>query len=215
MPRSPNATDDEILTFTNQLIAKHDISGVTVDMVAARAGVSKATIYRRWPSRNALILDAITIMHRPGAKPSTGSVRGDLSILLKELLQFLNRRNGGKVFMAFLNEAIRNPKLAEANQKITTEVRAAYVEAMAQAIARGELPADIDVELMIDFLISPFLYRRLTRTARSRLAISRGSSTPCFGPSPSCRHSIPATDDRRWNASRIKRYGIVQISVRS
>src|SRR5690606_6169555 len=110
-------------------------------MVAAKAGVSKATIYRRWPSRNALILDAITIMHRPGAKPNTGSVRGDLSILLKELAQFLNRRNGGKVFMAFLNESIRNPKLAEANQKITSEVRAAYVEAITQATARGELPA--------------------------------------------------------------------------
>jgi AcrR family transcriptional regulator len=166
LPRSPNASDDEILTFTNQLIAKHDISGVTVDMVAAKAGVSKATIYRRWPSRNALILDAITIMHRPGAKPNTGSIRGDLSILLKELLQFLNRRNGGKVFMAFLNEAIRNPKLAEANQKITTEVRAAYVEAITQAIARGELAADVDVELMIDFLISPFIYRRLTGNSK-------------------------------------------------
>jgi AcrR family transcriptional regulator len=164
LPRSPNASDDEILTFTNQLIAKHDISGVTVDMVAAKAGVSKATIYRRWPSRNALILDAITIMHRPGAKPNTGSVRGDLIILLRELVQFLNRRNGGKVFMAFLNEAIRNPKPAEANRKITTEVRASYVDAIQQGIDRGELRTDTDIELMIDLLISPFIFRRWTGT---------------------------------------------------
>jgi AcrR family transcriptional regulator len=174
LPRSPNASDDEILAFTNQLIAKHDISGVTVDMVAARAGVSKATIYRHWPSRNALILDAITIMHRPGAKPNTGSIGGDLSILLNELVQFLNRRNGGKVFMAFLNEAIRNPKLAEANHKITSEVRAAYVEAIMQAVARGELRAGIDVDLMIDLLIAPFIYRRLTRNRK----IDAGDVTP-------------------------------------
>jgi AcrR family transcriptional regulator len=166
LPRSPNASDDEILTFTNQLIAKHDISGVTVDMVATKAGVSKATIYRRWASRHALILDAITIMHRPGAKPNTGSIRGDLEILLTELLQFLNRRNGGKVFMAFLNEAIRNPKVAQANEKITAEVRASYVEAVTQAIARGELAAGTDVELMIDMLISPFIYRRWTGNAK-------------------------------------------------
>lgn len=166
MPRSPNASDDEILTFTNQLIAKHDISGVTVDMVATKAGVSKATIYRRWASRHALILDAITIMHRPGAKPNTGSIRGDLEILLTELLQFLNRRNGGKVFMAFLNEAIRNPKIAQANEKITAEVRESYVEAVTQAIARGELEAGTDVELMIDMLIAPFIYRRWTGNAK-------------------------------------------------
>lgn len=162
MPRRPNASDDEILDFTNQLIAKHDISGVTVDMVAAQAGVSKATIYRRWPSRNALILDAITMMHRPGARPNTGSILKDLEILLKELVQFLNRRNGGKVFMAFLNEAIRNPALAQVNHKITSEVRASYVDAVTQGIDRGEIASDTDVGLMIDMLISPFVYRRLT-----------------------------------------------------
>jgi hypothetical protein len=101
-------------------------------------------------------------MHRPGAKPDTGTIRSDLSNLLKELVQFVNRRDGGKVFMAFLNEALRNPKLAAANQKITHEVRASYVAVIEQAIERGELAPDTDVELMIDMLISPFIYRQLT-----------------------------------------------------
>jgi AcrR family transcriptional regulator len=170
LPRNANASDNEILSLTNQLIAKHDISGVTVEMVAMKAGVSKATLYRRWPSRHALILDAITIMYRPGAKPNTGSIRGDLMILVEELLQFLNRRDGGKVFIAFLNEAIRNPKLAEANRKITAEVRASYVEVIRRAIARGELAEDTDVELMIDLLISPFICKRLTGNAKLEVA---------------------------------------------
>ena len=55
MPRRPNSSTDEILALTFQLIADHDVSGVSVDMVAARAGVSKATIYRRWRSREELI----------------------------------------------------------------------------------------------------------------------------------------------------------------
>ena len=170
MPRSPNASDKEILAFTNQLIAKHDISGVTLDMVAAKAGVSKATIYRRWPSRNALILDAITIMHRPDTKSDTGSLRGDLTSLLTDLAQFLNRPNGGNVFIAFLNEALRDTKVAKANEKITAEVRGSYVEAINQAVARGELGADVDVELMIDMLISPFIFRRLTNNSKIKVA---------------------------------------------
>lgn len=165
LPRNPNASDEEILDITNQLIAKHDVSGVTVDMVASKAGVSKATIYRRWPSRSALILDALTIMHRPSGKPDTGSIRSDLYILLKELVEFLNRRNGSKLFLSFLNEAMRNPKLAQANRKISSEVRASYVAAIDQAIKRGELDGSVNVELMIDLLISPFLYRRFTGTS--------------------------------------------------
>jgi hypothetical protein len=105
------------------------------------------------------------MMHRPSAKPDTGSIRGDLRILLKELVEFLNRRNGSKLFMSFLNEAMRNPKLAQANRKITTEVRASYVAAIEQAIKRGELAEAIDFELMIDLLIAPFLYKRFTGTS--------------------------------------------------
>lgn len=161
MPRRPNSSTEEILTLTVQLIAKHDVSGVTVDMVAEKAGVSKATIYRRWASRNALMLDAITYIHRPGSSPDTGSIREDLRTLLKELVAFLNRRNGGAVFGAFLNEAIRNPKVSAANKRITHEVRASYETVIVRAIERGELRGDIDVSLMIDILISPFLYRRL------------------------------------------------------
>ena len=132
--------------------------------------MGKATIYRRWPSRNALIFDALTIMNRPKARPDTGSIREDLTVLLNELVQFLNRRNGGKLFMAFLNEAIRNPRMAEANRKITQEVRESYVLAIEKAVSRGELNSSVDPELMIDMLISPFLYRWLTGAEKPRPA---------------------------------------------
>ena len=170
MPRQPNASTEEILGMTIQLIAKHDVSGVTVDMVAEKAGVSKATIYRRWSSRNALILDAVTVMHRPGSNPDMGSLREDLAILLKELVDFLNRKNGGKVFAAFLNEAVRNPKVSAANRMITQEVRKAYETVIERGIERGELPEYVDVQLMIDLLIAPFLYRRLVDTIRAEPA---------------------------------------------
>lgn len=168
MPRAPNSSNAEILALTFQLIADHDVSGVSVDMVAARAGVSKATIYRRWRSREALIQATIDSMRRPARVPDTGSLRGDLTVLLGELVDFLNRPVGGKVFAAFLNAAVRNPDLWALNREMTDEVRAVYETVIRRAVARGELAADIDVRRVIDILIAPFIYRLLVDNAEAR-----------------------------------------------
>jgi AcrR family transcriptional regulator len=161
LSRRPNASTKEILAITVNLIARHDISGMTIDMVAEKSGVSKATLYRRWASRDALVFDAITYMHRPEADPDTGSLRKDLSILLKELVVFLNRPAGGKVFAAFLNAAIRDQHLTALQQRISRQTRSTYEKVIERAIKRGELKANINTRLMLDIVIAPFLYRRI------------------------------------------------------
>ena len=168
MPRRPNSSTDEILALTFQLIADHDVSGVSVDMVAARAGVSKATIYRRWRSREELIQATIDGMRRPARDPDTGSLRGDLTVLLGELTEFLNRPVGGKVFAAFLNAAVRNPDLSALNREMTDDVRSVYETAIRRGVERGELDSDVDVRLLIDMLISPFIFRLLVDNAQAR-----------------------------------------------
>jgi AcrR family transcriptional regulator len=168
LPPRPKSTPDEILALTFELIAEHDVSGVTVDMIASRSGVSKATIYRRWPSREMLIQATIDSIRRPSNDPDTGSLRGDLIILLNELVTFLNRPVGGKVFAAFLNAAVRNPNLAALNQEMTRDVRSVYERAIARAVRRAELAEGIDIRLLIDMLISPFLYRLLVDNSRAR-----------------------------------------------
>lgn len=168
MPPRPKATPEEILALTFELIAEHDVSGVSVDMIAARSGVSKATIYRRWPSREALIQATIDGMRRSASDPDTGSLRGDLAVLLNELVEFLNRPVGGKVFAAFLNAAVRNPNLSALNREMTRDVRGIYEQAIGRGIRRGELAQGVDVRLVIDMLISPFLYRRLVDNAEAR-----------------------------------------------
>jgi AcrR family transcriptional regulator len=164
LPRQPNSSTEEILGIAIQLIAQNDISGMTVDKVAEKSGVSKATIYRRWRSRDALIFDAITYMHRPVADPDTGSLREDLTILIKELVAFLNRPDGGKVFASFLNASVRNPNLSKLQQQISKGARAGYEKAIGLAIRRGELPENVNVRLMIDIIISPFLFRIIENT---------------------------------------------------
>ena len=168
MPPRPKSSPDEILALTFQLIADHDVSGVSVDMIAARSGVSKATIYRRWPSREALIQATIDSLRRPAKDPDTGSLRGDLTVLLGELVEFLNRPVGGKVFAAFMNAAVRNPNLAALNREMTRDARSVYETVIRRAIMRGELDKTVDVQLLTDILISPFLYRLLVDNSEAR-----------------------------------------------
>jgi AcrR family transcriptional regulator len=170
MSPRPNASADEILDATVELIAEHGISGLTVDTVAVKTGVSKATIYRRWRSRAALIRDAIAGLHRPIADPDTGSLRGDLIILIKDLVDFLNRPGGGRVDASFLEASARDPELAALRRETAREARSAYERSIARAIERGEVPPDVDVRLFTDMVISPFLYRRLVDHSRARPA---------------------------------------------
>lgn len=170
MPPRPTSSVEEILAITIELIAQRDVSGVTMDLVAERAGVSKPTLYRRWPSRDALILDAIVRLHRPGGEPGTGSIRTDLALLLRELVDFLNRPEKGKVHAAFLNAAVRNPELAALNRAETKKARSSYERAIKRAIERGELVKNTNIRLMIDMLISPFLYCRLVENVDARKA---------------------------------------------
>jgi AcrR family transcriptional regulator len=166
MAPRPNASADEILDITFHLIAEHDVSGVTVDMVAAKAGVSKATIYRRWESRSALLVDAMTRLRRPGVEADTGALRGDLVILLKVLVDYLNRPDAARVLASFLNAAVRDPDLAKLQAAISRDARADYEAAIARAVARGELAADVDVQFLIDLLIGPFLYKGVVEHIR-------------------------------------------------
>lgn len=165
MPRRPNASTDEILVATIQLIAQHDISGVSVDMVAEACGVSKATIYRRWATRDDLIFEALTYVQYPANRPDRGSLRDDLAVLLGGLVAFLNRPEGGKVYAAFLNAAIRDPKLAALRRDVASKARLDYEIVIDRAIGRGELRPDADRNLLIDMLIAPFVYRRIADDA--------------------------------------------------
>lgn len=161
MPPRPNSSTDEIIVTTIRLIAEHDISGVSVDMVAEACNVSKATIYRRWPSRDDLIFEAMTYIKYPQAAPDKGTLKEDLAALLRDLVKFLNRPEGGKVYAAFLNSAIRSPKLAELRAEVSRTARVNYRNAVARSIERGELRPGTNTEVLVEALIAPFVYRRL------------------------------------------------------
>jgi AcrR family transcriptional regulator len=157
----PCRSEDAILQATIDLVAEHGVSGLTVDAVAAKAGVGKQTIYRHWGSRARLIHDAISCMTSYDDPPDTGSLRGDLTALLTQLATFLGHSDAGRVLPSLIDAAERDEELLELRKVHTAQRRATFEHVFRRAVDRGEIEADVDVDLLTDVVAGPFFYRRL------------------------------------------------------
>ena len=161
-PRSEKARN-AILQATAELLLAHGLAGVSMDMVAERAGVSKATIYRWWPTKEALALDTLyeeSARNRPPRR-ETGTLRGDLLALLQPWARMVSSRPYGRVLAALIAKAQTDPAFGEQYRARFVEPRRDEARAIfARAIDRGEIPADINVEVGLDLLYGP-LYHRL------------------------------------------------------
>lgn len=138
------------------LLVEQGYAGLSIEGVAARAGVGKATIYRRWETKLDLVLDAV--VHRCQehvVSPDTGSLRTDLAELFGAGLA--KYRRDGAVMEAFVAEQSRHPELARAWRTMyLDERRAAMRDILDRAVARGELSPDNDLELLTD--VGPALF---------------------------------------------------------
>jgi AcrR family transcriptional regulator len=156
-----SARETEFLTVTLELLQQNGYERLTVDAVATRAKASKATVYRRWPSKAALVLAAFTEgIRQAGVAPETGSLRGDLLALGSTICAQAARH--ASTIGAVLPELARDPALAEAMQRqFVDQRRAVIVEVLRQAVARGEIDeAAISAELW-DVLPGYLVFRSL------------------------------------------------------
>ncbi len=160
MPRARH-DDADILDATLRVIADHGISGATVDTVATRSGVSKATIYRHWGSRAQLIHAALSSLEGPYVETDGDSLREDLTVLLWHLVEYFNRPDIDRIFASFIDAAARDPELAALHQLTMAKARASFERVVRRGIARGELPDGLDIGLFVDVVRAPFIYRRL------------------------------------------------------
>ena len=159
-PRDARA-DEAILDAALEVLAELGPARFTVDEVAARAGCGKATIYRRWPSRGALLLD--TGHHRMGlhiADPDTGTVRGDLIVIMGELVRKMRDTAAGKIMPAVVAEAAVNPEMRAVLAGFLHDRRATGITAVVRGVERGELPEGTDIELVLD-LLGGFVFFRV------------------------------------------------------
>ena len=160
MPR-PRRDQDVVLQATLDVIAEQGVMGISVDTVAARSGVSKATIYRHWGSRARLIHAAISSLQPQSIEPDTGSLRDDLLALLTSLVDYFDSPTVSRVFPSFLDAAVRDRELGELRQETLRLGRASFERVVRLGIARRELPADVDVHLVVDLARAPIIYRRV------------------------------------------------------
>ncbi|MEP6479888.1 MAG: TetR/AcrR family transcriptional regulator [Rhodoglobus sp.] len=157
--------DPEILDAALDVLAETGYDGMTIDMVAARAKAGKATLYRRWPSKNELVIDAVACMKSNGIDydnlPDTGTLRGDLIAMVKPpSIRDADRKM--KVMAAIVSMLAGNPELAETAHQALIQPRAAVNRIFFQrAIDRGEIAADVDLTMLC--LIGPAMaaYRTL------------------------------------------------------
>jgi AcrR family transcriptional regulator len=161
-PRSERARK-AILEAAAELLLARPLEAVSMDAVAERASVSKATIYRWWPTKETLALDAL--FHEWETAPSlpdTGSLRGDLRALLRPWVRRLRARPYGRVIAALLAEAHADPSFADEYRTRFVQARREPARAVIRrAIARSEIPPDTKVDLALDLVYGPIYHRLL------------------------------------------------------
>jgi AcrR family transcriptional regulator len=159
-PRDSTA-DRAILTTTMQLLAEVGLHGITIEAIAARAGVSRPTVYRRWRNLEEIVIAALVATVRPLRDPNTGDSRRDLFSMLSALVSDLDERVGLSVLG--MHAALRGDSaLASALRKRYLGPRAAVLSIVfARGVERAELRADLDPEVMRDLLFGPAIYHLL------------------------------------------------------
>lgn len=153
-----------IIAATQKLLVERGYRELTIEGVAARAGVGKQTIYRWWPSRAALVLEAYlagseAVLPPP---PDSGSTRGDVRTLLGWLIAVLAEPTGGHVVAGLVSDLQHDPDLAEGFRRdVVPARRRAILAALERGRERGEIRADADAGLAVDALHGAVFYRLL------------------------------------------------------
>jgi AcrR family transcriptional regulator len=150
-----------ILDATISLLCEHGFAGLTVDGVAARAGVGKATIYRHWASKNELAMEAIGAVLPAPVGPDTGSLQEDLRQLMLGVSRMLTDSPLASLTPSLVDAAERDPALRELHRNFVCRRREVVMGLVGQAIERGEVRADVDPSTVADLVAGPLFYRRL------------------------------------------------------
>lgn len=159
-PRSARA-DAAILDATLDLLAEGGYAALTMEGIADRAGVGKATLYRRWKSPEEAMVAAVTAFVEEIRIPDSGSVDEDLRLLMRQAVE-VYRGRPGRVLPGLLAAMAASEEVGGSMRRhFLEDRRAALATVLHRGIERGEIPPDVDVELVLDFLGGPLFYRIL------------------------------------------------------
>ena len=162
---------------------------MSIEAVARRAGVAKTAVYRRWPSKLEMVLELVSDMVGPSLPlPDTGSLRGDIELVLRIAAKALGHPLAGQIIPDLLAEAARNPRISQTLLSAMSATQASIgVDLIGRAVERGELAAGTSPETAVDLIVGPLYWRLavartplpkgyLSRLAAAAEAALRGSA---------------------------------------
>ncbi|WP_250281829.1 MULTISPECIES: TetR/AcrR family transcriptional regulator [unclassified Frankia] len=164
-PGRPRDTrrDEAIISATLHTLADYGFAGLSMEAVAARAGVGKATVYRRWPTKDALVVEALGTLADLSGGAQTGSLRDDLVAWLNTVRKHSIQTLAGRILPRLLAEKEEHPDLFEAyRRRVMAPVRDRVAALLRDGIVSGELSPDIDIDMIIDMLVGSVAYWQYT-----------------------------------------------------
>ncbi len=161
-PRSEERRD-AVLAAAMELMQEDDLRRASVDRISARSGVSKATIYKWWPNRTAVAIDAfLHQMMTDAPVPDTGSAAEDFRLTLRGMMRFYTSPYGA-IYAKLIGESQFDPTERERIRTHQVNIRrAAVTKIWHRGIARGELDPNVDPEVALDLIFGPAVYRMVT-----------------------------------------------------
>ncbi len=157
-----NSIDVKVVDATLEILNVDGLGGLSMEGIAARAGVSKATIYRRWDSKEDLLVDAIATLVHEVEVPDSGDIRGDLVTAIAGMHRFVSDTRAGEVFPWLVGEIARGSEVGlRYAGSVVGPRRAMMAQLIAHAVERGAIRGDLDVELAVDMLTGPVIIRRM------------------------------------------------------
>jgi len=164
-PRNVNY-DQVIIDTTMTILLEEGYAGLTIDAVAGRANVGRPTIYRRWPSKAALVVAALARSTGPAPAPDTGSVRADLLAVQHHQVALMNSVWFRRIIPGLTADLTTGPEPQPClSEYVGPRQRSAW-DALDRGVQRGELRPDIDYAFICDLLTGPLFYQALVRGER-------------------------------------------------
>lgn len=162
-PTRSEEAKQKVLDASRELLGETGIDGFTVEAVAKRSGVAKTTIYRHWRTGDQLLMATLDHMVQAIPTPNTGTLQGDLEAFMASALRMVGDPAINKAMLGVIAAASSDPEFAEIHQAMMSERLGPLRTIIDLAKGRGDLPADVDTELILDFIEGPFFMRKMIR----------------------------------------------------
>jgi AcrR family transcriptional regulator len=159
-PRSEEARRKAIAAATD-IIIERGATNLSIEEVAARSGVAKTTIYRHWPERASLIVDTARATFAHVVTPDTGSLRGDLEAYFDSMIRADLSGTAGKLIPCLIDAAARDPEIDMLMDRYSLERQQPVMTIVARAQERGELPPELDRDVIIGTVVGPIAFRKV------------------------------------------------------